>query len=170
MLLTALTCLAAGSSVSSSASAFVACCRSNALPVAAVNAGANLFPPFASPATEACKKITHSQERAEVGWRPGQETSLAPPCSNIRSFGSKCALLKNCWNFSAPPSDSAPESLCPPCPHRYVPTRSKRNLSTWAKLFGAKPRVVKVRRGDCRCRKALRQRRSHVYLEAAKRK
>jgi len=25
----------------------------------------------------------------EVRWRLGQETSLAPPCSNLRSFGSK---------------------------------------------------------------------------------
>ena len=30
------------------------------------------------------------QERNEVRWRPGKETSLAPPCSNLRSFGSKC--------------------------------------------------------------------------------
>jgi len=26
--------------------------------------------------------------------RPGQETSLAPPCSKLRSFGSKCTVLK----------------------------------------------------------------------------
>jgi len=29
-----------------------------------------------------------------VRWRPGQETSLAPPCSNLRSFGSKCTVMK----------------------------------------------------------------------------
>jgi len=29
--------------------------------------------------------------RTEVGWRPGQEASLAPPYSNLWSFGSKCA-------------------------------------------------------------------------------
>ena len=28
------------------------------------------------------------QRRKEVRWRPGQEASLAPPCSNLRSFGS----------------------------------------------------------------------------------
>jgi len=30
--------------------------------------------------------------RNEVKWRPGQDTSLAPACSNLRSFGSKCAV------------------------------------------------------------------------------
>ena len=34
------------------------------------------------------------QGRNEVRWRPGQEASLAPPCSNLRSFGSKCTVLK----------------------------------------------------------------------------
>jgi len=34
------------------------------------------------------------QGRNEVRWRLGQETSLAPPCSNLRSFGSKCTVLK----------------------------------------------------------------------------
>ena len=35
-----------------------------------------------------------AQGRNEVRWRPGQEASLAPPCSSLRSFGSKCTLLK----------------------------------------------------------------------------
>jgi len=30
----------------------------------------------------------------EVRWRPVQETSLTPPCSNVRSFVSKCTVLK----------------------------------------------------------------------------
>jgi len=34
------------------------------------------------------------QGRNEVRWRPGHEASLAPPCSNLRSFGSKCTVLK----------------------------------------------------------------------------
>ena len=34
------------------------------------------------------------QGRNEVRWRPGQEASLAPPCSNLRSFGTKCTVLK----------------------------------------------------------------------------
>ena len=29
-----------------------------------------------------------------VRWRPGQETSLAPQYSIVRSFGSKCTALK----------------------------------------------------------------------------
>jgi len=35
-----------------------------------------------------------SQGRDEVRWRPGQETSLAPPCVQIvRFFGGKCTAL-----------------------------------------------------------------------------
>ena len=34
------------------------------------------------------------QGRNEVRWRPGQEESLAPPCSKLRSFGSKCSVWK----------------------------------------------------------------------------
>jgi len=34
-----------------------------------------------------------TQGRIEVRCRLGQETSLAPPCSKLRSFGSKCAVL-----------------------------------------------------------------------------
>ena len=66
-----------------------------------------------------------TQGRTEIRWRPGKEKSLAPPCSNLRSFGSKCTILKkklrHFWNFSAPPSESAPGVLCPPCPPRYTP-------------------------------------------------
>jgi len=56
--------------------------------------------------------------RTEVKWRPGQEASLAPPCLNLRSFGSKCAVLKKVpvtflGLFGAPRSDSAPGQLCP---------------------------------------------------------
>jgi len=32
------------------------------------------------------------QGRDEVRWRSGQEASLAPPYSNLRSFGSKCTF------------------------------------------------------------------------------
>jgi len=34
------------------------------------------------------------QGRNEVRWRPGHEASLAHPYSNLRSFGSKCTVLK----------------------------------------------------------------------------
>jgi len=57
----------------------------------------------------------YDQGRNEVRWRPGQEPSLAPPCSNLRSFGSKYTLLKKVLAtltglFGAPHSDSAPRS------------------------------------------------------------
>jgi len=73
------------------------------------------------------------QERNEFRWRPGQEATLSPPCSNLRSFGSKCTVLQkvhlwHCWDLSGPPaviwcprSDSAPGELFPPCPPRYAP-------------------------------------------------
>ena len=35
-----------------------------------------------------------AQGRNEIRWRPGQETSLAPPISDLRSIGSKCTVLK----------------------------------------------------------------------------
>jgi len=43
-------------------------------------------------------------EQNEVRWLPGQEASLAPPCSNLRSFGRKWAVRKKvlmwpCWDF-----------------------------------------------------------------------
>jgi len=48
----------------------------------------------------------------EVRLRPGQETSLAPPYLNLRSFGSKCIALKKklatMLGLFAPPSDSVP--------------------------------------------------------------
>jgi len=65
-----------------------------------------------------------TQGRNEVKWRRGQEASLASPCSNLRSFGSKFTVLKKVlvtllglfgyyWF-----SDSTPGGLCPP---RYAP-------------------------------------------------
>jgi len=36
--------------------------------------------------------VCRKQGRNEVRWRPGQETSLAPPYSNLRSFESKSAV------------------------------------------------------------------------------
>ena len=40
------------------------------------------------------EKGVRGQGRTEARWRPGQEASLAPPCSNQRSFDSKCTVLK----------------------------------------------------------------------------
>jgi len=61
-----------------------------------------------------CKQISpfwldnrNVQGRNEVGWRLRKETSLAPLCSNLRSFGSKCTVLKKVlmiflWLFGTP--------------------------------------------------------------------
>jgi len=38
--------------------------------------------------------LTTVQRRNEVRRRPGQEASLMPPCSNLKSLGSKCTVLK----------------------------------------------------------------------------
>ena len=65
------------------------------------------------------KVKSFSQGCNEVRWRPGHEASLAPPCSTLRSFGSKCTVLKKVLMtllglFGAPRSDSAPGELFPP--------------------------------------------------------
>jgi len=69
--------------------------------------------------------------RTEVGWRPGQETSLEPTCSDVRSFGSKCAVLKmylrHCWDFSAPtqwfgtPQRLGARDIAPHLPPSFTP-------------------------------------------------
>jgi len=74
-----------------------------------------------------CKQISsfwlenrEMQRRNEVRWRLGQETSLAPPCSNLRPFGSKCTVLKKVlitlWLFG-PPQGFGTRGIVPPCPH-----------------------------------------------------
>ena len=49
-----------------------------------------------------------AQGRNKVRWHTGQESSFAPPFSNLSSFGSKCTVLKKylryCWDFPAPPT------------------------------------------------------------------
>ena len=64
------------------------------------------------------------QGRNEVKWCLGKETSLAPPCSNLRSFGSKCTVLKNVfltllWPFGLPQWFGT-RGIVPPWPPRYV--------------------------------------------------
>jgi len=70
--------------------------------------------------------MSANQGRNEVRCHPGQEASLAPPCSNLRSFGSKPTVLKKyLWHrldISAPPAvirrphiGLAPWKVCPPC-------------------------------------------------------
>ena len=72
------------------------------------------------------------QRRNEVRWRPGQEASLASPCSYLRSFGSKFAVLKKLivtllGLFGAPRSQRRPQQWfgdpkvirCPPSLHPW---------------------------------------------------
>jgi len=58
-----------------------------------------------------CYDCPH-QGRTEVRWRPEQEGSLTPSYLNLRSFGSKCIVLKKVLStllgFTAPPTDSTP--------------------------------------------------------------
>jgi len=62
---------------------------------------------------------TTGQGRTEVGWRPGQETSLVPPRQQLRSFGSKSTVLKKVLAtmlglFGA-------RGIVPPLSPRYAP-------------------------------------------------
>ena len=49
--------------------------------------------------TYGCALWCSQQGRNEVRWRLGQETSLAPPCSNLRSFGNKSAAGESTCNI-----------------------------------------------------------------------
>jgi len=73
-----------------------------------------------------------NQERNAVRWRLELETKLAPPCSNLRSFGSKCAVkVSTCdivvtfrrppQSFGAPMVIRRPGNCAPPSPPRYAP-------------------------------------------------
>jgi len=95
-----------------------------------------------SPAELTSFNVYVNHWRNEVKWRPGQETSLAPSCSNLRSFGSKCIVLKKVLvtllgPFGAPRSDSAPGELCPLDPPRYTPEINSISLQrTICEVFG----------------------------------
>jgi len=41
-----------------------------------------------------CCKMHYTQGRSEARWRPGQEASLASPCSDLMSFGTQYSVLK----------------------------------------------------------------------------
>ena len=71
--------------------------------------------------------LSYGQGHNEVRWSQGQETSLAPPCSNLRSFGNKFTVLKNVHvtilelfgapaMIQGPPNDSASGELYPLSP------------------------------------------------------
>ena len=60
-----------------------------------------------------------TQGRTKVRWRPGKEKSWAPPCSYLRSFRSRCTVLKKKLEtflglFGA-------RGILLPCPPRYAP-------------------------------------------------
>jgi len=86
------------------------------------------------------ENVTYHQGCKEVRWRPGQEVSLAPPCSNLRSYGTNCTVVKKVLAtllrlFGAltvirrPHSDSAPGELCPSWPPSLRPCLSWLNVS-----------------------------------------
>ena len=54
------------------------------------------------------------QGRSEVEWHQGQETSLAPPRSKLRSFGSKFTALKNVHVTLLGLSGASRNHLAPP--------------------------------------------------------
>jgi len=97
--------------------------------------------------------VACQQERNEVRWRPGQEASLAPPCSNLGSFGTKCTVLKKVlvtllgligalaviWR---PHSDSASGEVYPPCPSVVTPLLASCHLFMYA-TSGATHRKIK---------------------------
>jgi len=87
------------------------------------------------------------QERNAFRWRLVQETSLAPPCLNLRSFGSKCSVLKKVlmtllWHY-APRSDSAPGESCP-LPPLLRPWRCAIKIGKFPDVYcyGARDRKV----------------------------
>jgi len=69
-----------------------------------------------------CSYFLSNQGRMEVTRRPGQEASLAPPCSKLRSYGSKFTVFKKVFVtllgfvglFSAPPADIWRPGNCAP--------------------------------------------------------
>jgi len=77
------------------------------------------------------------QGRNEVRRRLGHETSLAPPCSNQRSFESKWTVLKNwlwhCCDFWPPAVIRRPGN-CVPCPPRYVSDGMQKKSENFPKI------------------------------------
>jgi len=74
------------------------------------------------------------QGRNEVRWRPGQEAGSVPPCSNLRSFGSKCTVLKKVvvtllGLFGATRSDTTPGN-CAPLPPLVTPLSDSHSFIT----------------------------------------
>jgi len=79
----------------------------------------SLSPPLKNPGS-AYDRDVHCAGSNEVRWHLGQETSLPHPCSNLRSFGSKCSVLKKVLmtllGLFSPHSDSVLGELRPLAP------------------------------------------------------
>ena len=75
-----------------------------------------------------------TQGRIEVRCRLGQETSLAPPCSKLRSFGSKCAALTKkltpLLGFFGAPQWSGVRVIVDPSFYPYFDT-SRQSAQLW---------------------------------------
>jgi len=113
--------------------------------------------------------FTHLQHqgRNEVRWRPGQETSLAPPCSNLRSFGSKSTVSKKVVvtflglfgasrNHLAPPQWFGARGIVPPCPLSLRPCATfqlpiKIQQQSWTKCIN----IGKERKQEAICVKCV---------------
>jgi len=61
-----------------------------------------------------CLCLGPIQGRNKVRWRPGQEASLAPPCSNLISFEGKFTVLKNVHVTLLGLFDATRSHLAPP--------------------------------------------------------
>jgi len=81
-----------------------------------------------------CQNLIPKQRRIGIRWRPGQEASLAPPCSNLRSFGSKYTVLKkvaylwHCWDFRRPPQWFGSQKIASPLPSLVTPLSQERSF------------------------------------------
>ena len=107
-------------------------------------------PPLNILAGSAPVYCTTVQRREEVRWRPVQEASSAThgPTKVLRKqmYCRWRKYLWYCWDVSAPATvirrphgDSAPEELCPSCPHRYAPASvcSAYHVNTTARGFNS---------------------------------
>ena len=112
-----------------------------------------------------CQNLIRKQRRNGVRWRPEQETSLAPPCSNLRSFGRKRTVLKKIlvtWLglFDGPRSDSTPRELCPRFPPR---SRAEFSKSQSGLTFVAMSPTSFGERQFCLCNKAHKSIKSILF-------
>jgi len=84
-----------------------------------------------------------SQGRNQVRWRPGQEAILAPPCSNLKSFRSKCTVLMKVLvtmlGLLGAPIVIRRSGIVPPWPPRSTPVPSAYYmLSFWDNVLVSK--------------------------------